>query len=160
MTASDLSDDVFRSRLQTVVAGMRYWIPSVADAARVEETETNEYWKITVTPRVAGACPLEMKLRADRRLDIRIGGETFKDLEMMPFEDFLPLADAVSEGRVRQRSWISPATGTVRDVETEVTFANGKVWCKSRSGSGRDDANKERDTAERRDRHFLPYRRT
>lgn len=160
MTASDISDDVFRSRLQTAVAGMRYWIPSIADAARVEESETNEYWRITVIPRVSGACPLELKLRVDRRLDITIGGETFKNIEMMPFEDFVPLADAVSEGRVRQRSWISPVTGTVRDVETMVTFANGKVWSKSRSGSGCDEASEPRDTGERRERHFLPYRRS
>jgi len=31
-----LPDDVFRSRLQATITALRYWAPSVADAARLE----------------------------------------------------------------------------------------------------------------------------
>ena len=158
MTSADISHDVYRSRLQTVVESLRYWIPSVADAARVEEMESPGYWKMIVTPRVSGACPFELLLRTDRRFDIMIGGETYEDLEMMPFEEFLPLAEAISQGRVLQRRWVSTATRALREVETLVTFAKGKVWSQSRIEKAVAD-HVPRDAAERQDRHFLPYRR-
>ena len=50
-----LPDDVFRSRLQSTITALRYWAPSIADAARLEETETSDYWKIIVAPRRAAA---------------------------------------------------------------------------------------------------------
>ena len=37
-----LPDDVFRSRLQTTITALRYWAPSVADAARLDEDETSD----------------------------------------------------------------------------------------------------------------------
>ena len=53
-----LPDDVFRSRLQSTITALRYWAPSVADAARLEEAETSDYWKIIVTPAVAERLPV------------------------------------------------------------------------------------------------------
>ena len=158
MTSADISHDVYRSRLQTVVESLRYWIPSVADAARVEELESPDYWRMTVSPHVTGACPFELLLRSDRRFDIQIGGEIHEDLEMMLFEDFLPLAEAITQGRVVQRRWVSTATGALREVETIVTFVSGNVWSQSRIEKAVADKI-PRQAAERRDRHFLPYRR-
>ncbi len=57
-----LPDDVFRSRLQATIMALRYWAPSIADAARLEDTETSDYWKIIVTPAMASACPFELIL--------------------------------------------------------------------------------------------------
>lgn len=158
MTTAEMSHDVYRSRLQTVVESLRYWIPSVADAARFEEMESPEYWKMSVNPRVAGACPIELLLRSDRRFDIIIGGEIYEDLEMIAFEDFLPLVEAVSQGRVLQRRWVSTATGALREVETIVTFANGKVWSRTRIEKAVADKI-PREATQRQDRHFLSYRR-
>ena len=31
-----LPDDVFRSRLQSTITALRYWAPSIADAARLQ----------------------------------------------------------------------------------------------------------------------------
>ena len=59
-----LPDDVFRSRLQTTITALRYWAPSIADAARIEEAETGDYWKIVVAPRLAQRLPV----RADPAL--------------------------------------------------------------------------------------------
>ncbi len=158
MTTADISHDVYRSRLQAVIESLRYWIPSVADAARVEELETPEFWKMIVTPRTAGGCPFELLLRSDRKFDIIIGGEIYEDLDMMPFEDFLPLVEAISQGRVVQRRWTSITTGALREVETIVTFANGSIWSRSRIEKAVADTI-PREAAERNDRHFLPYRR-
>lgn len=163
MSSLDLSHDVYRSRLQTVIESLRYWIPSIADAARVEETEAPEYWKMWVSPAVAGACPFELILRSDRRCDLVIAGEVYEDLAMLAFEDFLPLCEAIAQGRVIQRRWTSPATAALCDVETIVTFANSKTWTGSRAvnsrTSGPISAKVSREAAARHDRHFLAYRR-
>jgi hypothetical protein len=158
MSSAGQSEDTYRARLQAVIASLRYWIPSVADAARVEEMETADFWKMGVLPRVAGACPFELLLRSgDRRLDLAIAGEIYEDLDMLPFEDFQPLVEAISEGRVLQRSWISPVTAAPIDHETVVTFANGKVW---RGQRARGPASSEmREAGQVVERHFLPYRR-
>ena len=60
-----LPDDVFRARLQATITALQYWAPSIADAARLHESETGDYWKITVMPEVASACPFELTLHAE-----------------------------------------------------------------------------------------------
>ena len=50
-----IADDVFRSRLQSTITALRYWAPSIADAAHIEEAETGNYWKIIVAPTLAQA---------------------------------------------------------------------------------------------------------
>ena len=68
------------------------------------------------------------------------------------------MAEAISQGRVLQRRWVSAATRALREVETLVTFAKGKVWSQGRIEKAVADR-VPRDAAERQDRHFLPYRR-
>lgn len=157
MTAG-LSEDSSRSRLQRHIAGLRYWIPAVADAARIEEIETAELWRITSVPHTRGACPFELMLRSDGKYDIVICGEIYEDLEVDAFEDFQPLVEAIAKGRVIQRQWVSPATGAVSEVETIVLLANGKEWRQNRVAHP-GGVTCPRDLAEKRDRHFLPYQR-
>ena len=153
-----LPDDVFRSRLQATITALRYWAPSIADAARVEETEAGDYWKLIVTPMVPSACPFELILHADQRYDIAIADETYESRPIDSFDWFLPFAEAIAEGNVVQRHWISRLTGLERSVETLVTLPNGGIWCESRGANHRmptlDD-----DGTELRERRFLPYRR-
>jgi hypothetical protein len=151
------SEDVYHARLRAVIESLRYWMPSVADCARVEETEAAGYWKMGVTPRTQGACPFELIMRGDQRFDLMIGGETFEDLEI-PFEDVMPLVDSISAGRVVQRRWISVATAALRDVETIVTFDNGRTWTGSRSAKPV-PGHAHAQSCEKSDRVFLPYRR-
>ena len=153
-----LPDDVFRSRLQATITALRYWAPSIADAARVEETEAGDYWKLIVTPMVPSACPFELILHADQRYDIAIADETYESRPIDSFDWFLPFAEAIAEGNVVQRHWISRLTGLERSVETLVTLPNGGIWRESRGANHRmptlDD-----DGTELRERRFLPYRR-
>lgn len=153
-----LSDDVFRSRLQSTITGLRYWAPSIADAARLEETETSDYWRILVTPRVASACPFELILHADQHFDLSIAGETYEGRPIDTFEWFIPFADAVADGNVVQRRWISRVTGLEQSVETVVMLAGGAIW---REGNGelRRMPSLDDDGTELRERRFLPYRR-
>jgi hypothetical protein len=153
-----LPDDVFRSRLQSTITALRYWAPSVADAARLEETETSDYWKIIVTPAVASACPFELILHADQRYDLAIADETYESRPIESFDWFVPFATAIAEGSVVQRHWVSRLTGLERSVETLVTMSTGGIWCEGR-GTAQRMPTLEDDGTELRERRFLPYRR-
>jgi hypothetical protein len=156
--ADMLPDDVFRSRLHSTITALRYWAPSIADAAHIEEAETGYYWKIIVTPALAQACPFELILHFDQRYDLAIGEETYEALPIETFDVFLPFVEAVAGGRVVQRHWISRLTGMERSVETLVTLPGGGIW---REGRGEDHLmpSLDDDGTELRERRFLPYRR-
>jgi hypothetical protein len=153
-----LPDEVFRSRLQTTVTALRYWAPSIADTARLEQTETSDYWKIIVAPTVASACPFVLILHADQRYDIAVADEMYESRPIETFDWFVPFAEAVSEGNVVQRRWISRLTGLERSVETVVTLAGGGIWREARGGSARTPTLDD-DGTELRERRFLPYLR-
>jgi hypothetical protein len=150
-----LSDEAYRSRLRATIASIRYWAPQITDAAKVEESETPEYWKLAVTPHVPGACPFELILRADRHYGIVVGSETFEDLPIESFDGFLPLVEAIAAGRLIQRRWSSAATGLDEAIETIITLGNSAEW---RRGTGLDRLGEEAGLV-RRDHHYLPYRR-
>jgi len=153
-----LPDDVFRSRLQTTITVLRYWAPSIADAARVEEAESGNFWKIAVVPHFSKACPFELILHFDQRYDIAIAEETYESLPIETFDLFLPFVEAIAEGSVVQRHWISRLTGLERSVETLVTLASGGIWREAR-GVAQGMPSLEDDGTELRERRFLPYRR-
>jgi hypothetical protein len=153
-----LPDDVFRARLQTTITALRYWAPSIADAARLKESETGDYWKLAVTPEVPSGCPFELVLYGDQRYDLHIGGENYDSRPIESFEWFLPMAEAVADGRVVRRHWISRLTGLERAVETLVTLPNGGVWREAR-GEVHWTPTLDDDGTELRERRFLPYRR-
>ncbi|MDH4982040.1 hypothetical protein [Hyphomicrobium sp. D-2] len=153
-----LPDDVFRTRLQATITALRYWAPTVASTARVEETSSGDYWRLAITPITPSACPLELILHSDQHYDIFIAGETYEGRPIDSFDWFLPLAEAVAEGQVVQRQRISRLTGLQRSTETLVALANGEVWF-----DGRDTLHAappiEDDGTEIRERRFLPYHR-
>lgn len=154
-----LPDDVFRSRLQSTITALRYWAPSIVDAARVEETETSDFWRMLVSPTVASACPFELILHADQSYDVAIADETYEARPIESFDWFIPFASAVAEGHVVQRRWISRLTGLERSVETLVVLPNGGLWREGRGAEPYQTPPLEDDGTEVRERRFLPYRR-
>jgi len=153
-----LPDDVFRSRLQSTITALRYWAPSIADAAHVEEAETGSYWKMIVAPALAQACAFELILHFDQRYDLAIGDESYENLPLESFDVFLPFVEAVADGSVVQRRWISRLTGLERSVETLVTMGGGGIWREAR-GEPHLMPTLEDDGTELRERRFLAYRR-
>jgi hypothetical protein len=151
-------DDVFRSQLQTTVTSLRYWAPSIADAARMLEDETADYFKFAVTPLISAGCPFELILHINQKYDLAIAGETYEGRPMPSLDLFLPFVEAVAEGNVVQRHWISRLTGLQRSTETIVTLANGYLWRETRS-RGDEAPSLVDDSLEVRERRFLPYRR-
>jgi len=153
-----LPDDVFRSRLQATITALRYWAPSIADAAHVEETETGDFWRLSIAPTVASACPFSVVLYADQRYDVSIAGESYEGRPIETFDWFLPLAEAVADGRVIQRQRVSRLTGLERSMETLVALQNGEVWSEGR-GAFQRMPSLDDDGTELHERRFLPYRR-
>lgn len=77
----------------------------------------------------------------------------------MPSLDlFLPFVEAIAEGNVVHRRWISRLTGLKHSTETLVTLANGYLWRETR-GPVDETPSLVDDGAELRERRFLPYRR-
>ncbi|MFN3625851.1 MAG: hypothetical protein ACK4TP_17550 [Hyphomicrobium sp.] len=154
-----LPDDIFRSRLQSTITALRYWAPSIADAARLDETEASDYWRLTVKPKVASACPFELILHADQRYDLSVADETYENRPIETFEWMVPFANAVADGEVVQRHWISRLTGLERSVETVVMLGDGGIWREGRGTVQHWMPTLDDDGAELRERRFLPYRR-
>ena len=109
------------------------------------------------SPKWRAACPVEIVLRGDQKLDITIGPETYEDHPLASLDHIQPLLEAVVDGRVVTRTERSAATGVVRGVTTVVTFSDGRVVEMSRSATAA--ATGPALEAETRDRHYLPYRR-
>ncbi len=94
----------------------------------------------------------------DQRYDIAVGDESYESLPIESFDVFLPFAEAIAEGNVVQRRWISRLTGLERSVETLVTLAGGGIWREAR-GEAHGTPSLEDDGTELRERRFLAYRR-
>jgi hypothetical protein len=153
-----LPDDIFRSRLQSTITALRYWAPSIADAARLEETENGDYWRIIVAPKVASACSFELILHSDQRYDLSVAEESYEGRPLEAFDWCIPFANAVADGNVVQRHWISRLTGLERLVETVVMLPSGAIW-REGNGASYQMPTLDDDGTELRERRFLPYRR-
>lgn len=151
-------DDRYRAQLQAAIAALRYWVPTISDAAHVTQSDGGAYWSLAAEPDVGGACPFELVLRTDGKHDIMIAGESYEDLPTDDLDLFVPLACAIARGDVTRRITATAATGTPFMIETIVHLDGGKEWRKSRSllppgpSPAVDDALVD-------DRAFLPYRR-
>lgn len=138
------------SSVQATIEQLRYWAPSIKDVARVDEYSGDGHWSLVITPHVASACPVAITLKDSGRFDLALAGETYLDRSLGGLDQIVTLLERIIEGAVVQRHWTSTATGTPQCVETVVALDPDLIW---RDGPEPDGG------AERRDRHFLPYRR-
>ena len=145
-----IQDDVYRHTLQGTIEGLRYWVPSIADVAHISEDGGPDFWHLQVAPKSTGGCSFEMLLRHDQHYDLVLADQSYEFLPVPSLAIFMPLAEAIIEGRVVQRRWSSTQTGALRAVETLIKLGDGSIW---REGSQPDEG------CESRDHHFLPYRR-
>lgn len=152
-----LSPDTYRARFDATIASLRAWTGFIADVARIEVSEGDASWRLMLVPHALQACPVELVLRRDQLYDISIATETHEDQPIESMDAFLPLLEAISDGRILIRTRASQATGLVRAVETIVTLANGDRWQRVRLSR----AGQRHGTAETvaQDRHFASYRR-
>lgn len=151
-----LSDDVFRTRLEATIASLRYWVPTIADTAKVSETSGDGWWRLSIAPKLKTACPFTLMLRGDQMCDLVVAGETFEDRPITALELFVPLATAIAEGRVVRRETLASASGRLIAVETIIALPGGQSWREVRPIPG---PHPGEDDVVTRDQHFLPYRR-
>lgn len=154
-----LSDDVFRAHLQSTTADLARWAESVRDVAAVSVAEGPGFWKLTASPHTWGACPFELLLRTDQKLDITLARETYEDRPVPPLDSLPALVRAIGEGRVIERHWRSLDTGALAVVETIVTPAMGEPWRDHRLLTCDRHAAAPGPRLAMLDRHFLPFRR-
>lgn len=123
-----LADDAFRAQLRRTLMQLRSWAGTLRDAARVEESEADTFFRLGVTPVADTACAFELILHQDQHFDLAVGPEVY---ERIPIEDlalFPPLAEAIADGRVTTRTWVSRNTGAVRSVETIIHLPDDLQW--------------------------------
>ena len=70
-------DDFKTFKLEATVEQVRYWVPQIADVARVSESHGPDFWKIVIEPYMPNACAVEMTVRDDEQFDAVLGGETY-----------------------------------------------------------------------------------
>lgn len=151
-------DDRYRAKLQAAIAALRYWVPTISDAAHVTQSDGGAYWSLAAEPNVPGACPFELVLRTDGKHDIMIAGETYEDLPTDDLDLFVPLACAIARGNVIRRMTATAATGMPVMIETIVKLDGGNAWRNSRNLLAPGDPSATAD-ALIEDRRFLPYKR-
>lgn len=151
-------DDRYRARLQAAIASLRYWVPTISDAAHITQSDGGTYWSLSAEPHISGACPFELVLRDDGRHDIMIAGESYEDLPTEDLDVFVPLACAIARGDVTRRITSTSATGIPISVETIIQLDGAKNWHKSRALLPPGQRLESGDAVVS-DRRFLPYRR-
>ncbi len=158
MPPDDTFDHSHSVKLQQLIASLRAWTGFVADVARVEVSDIGSAWRVSLQPKAANACPLEILLDASRvKCDLRIAAETYRDWPLPSLDLVLPLIEAVAEGRVVTRHTTSAVTGLPLSVATLIKLADGRVLETSlENGAVKEVASA---AIERRDTHYLPYRR-
>jgi hypothetical protein len=153
-----LSDDVYRTRLAATYAMLKAAAAPFADIALIDSAATPDFARLSLIPNAAGACAVEIMLRADQLYDISLATEFYEDCPVTTFDLFEPLILAVTRGDVLQRRHLSAATGAERGIETIVSLPGGVVWTKGHVHSDVAAAIADERTLFQ-DRRFVPYRR-
>lgn len=139
------------SSIEVTIEQIRYWVPTINDVASMVEAREGHSWLLSIEPHLAAACPVAIALRQDGRFDMSLAGETYEDCTLQSLDQLVLLLERIVDGDVIQRRWVSAATGLAQGIETFVRLGPGITW---RNGPEPDGG------VERRDRHFLPYRRS
>lgn len=151
-------DDVFRSRLRETIETLEAWAAGHRDVAQIDIAATPAYWKLTVLPATAGACPFELLLRADQRFNTIVGDEIYEDKPIDTFEFFPMMVRAIATGNVERIEVMNAMTGAVDTIEMRLTLEDGWAWIGERRVGPR-IARRQDVAEERRVFPFLPYRR-
>ncbi|MDX2259745.1 MAG: hypothetical protein NW205_12635 [Hyphomicrobiaceae bacterium] len=151
-----LSDDAYRSQRAATITALRYWLPTIADVAGIEEEEGPGFWRVAVTPLTPGACPFEFMLHETKRYALAVGGRVFEDEPVTSLESFPHLLAAIADGRIDVEHETSALTGATVAMTTAIRPHDRPVWLRREIMTATADAPGETVT---RTRRYLPYRR-
>ncbi len=149
-----MPNDIFQRGFDRTVGDIRTWALQRKCQAQFDEETTPTYWRASIQPAVAGACAAELILYRDQRFDVTIGSETYEGRRIENLGVFVPLLDAIAEGRAVTRRWTSQATGRGAVIETIVTLSHGAQWSDRRDLAA---VAAQAGTQQKRDRYYVPY---
>jgi hypothetical protein len=152
-----LTTNAFGRAFDQTVADLRSLLAAQADCAAIEQEETVNYWRVRVKPVAVTACPFELILYRNRRFDLTIGPETYKNRVFDDLGLFRRLIEAIVAGQVVTRTWVSVATGSVPELETRVRLVDDVDWKITRKTALADVI--PADAVEWHDHYYVPYRR-
>lgn len=152
-----LPDDVFRDRLEETLVGLEAWANETRDCAVIDIAASPRYWRMSVTPHMAGACSFELVVKADQTFDLRLDREIYENEPVNRFDFFPRLAAAIAAGHVERIETLSALTGALIEIEMRVELADDWDWTGRRRVA---PSLHTGDLLEERHSHrFLPYRR-
>ena len=150
-----LAEDIFRTRLHETIRTLRAWCQDLKSVADVNQSETDDFWGLSLRPHVATACSLELILYRAQRFDITIGTETYENRSVDEMAILPQMLASIAGGRAITRIWSTQGTGLLHSIETIVPF-DGRVW---QAGTEMAlAAHIRRDACLATDRHYAPYR--
>lgn len=153
-----LPDDVFRERLEQTLVDLEAWAEETRSNADITITASDRYWRMTVFPFLAGACPFELLLNASQTFDLSLDGEIYENRPVERFDFFIRLAQAIAAGRVERIETRNSLTGLLIAIAMRVEIAPDWRWMGSRRIL-KHDLNLLTADEERQTRRFLPYSR-
>ncbi|NJO24018.1 MAG: hypothetical protein HC868_15205 [Sphingomonadales bacterium] len=128
-----LQDDAFRAGLRSAIGQIKANLARLASVARIDETETNLYWRIAVEPHAENACSFELIVHLERQsFDIVIGPESYESCSIDGAALLPAMVEAIVNGDVTTRRWYSANTGAPHSVDTIVHLPDGSDWQRSR----------------------------
>ena len=152
------SDDQFRLAFDAAIARLAAWADTYSDSATVQTESVGQYWRLSLAPQAANACPVEVILHRDTQsFDIQLGSETYECNRIEAFEIFDQILAAVVDGRVVTRHLASANSGAVVAIETGVSLTDTADWNRRRTTEI--GANRMPEDVLVRERQWLAYRR-
>ena len=153
-----IPDDTYRDRLAATIGALSDWAQSVKDAAHVDITNSDAFWKLRVEPRAPGACPFELLFDGHQQFSLALADEIYENRPVDRFDFFLMLVRAIERGGVERIESRNALTDALAAIEMKVELGDGWAWVGERRVGSRaalkSDGGKVHRTA-----RFLPYRR-
>jgi hypothetical protein len=150
--------DLFPPKLAAAIRQLAACASGLRPDALVDIEQVPGCWRLSITPKVSQACPLELLLLADQKFDLSVGGELYEDQPLTDLDLFPKLVVAVANGDVITRRWASPVTGLAHSVETIIGAEQVPLWRGEQINAFAADS-LTREASLRRDRRYVPYHR-
>ena len=150
-------DDKFQRRLRDIAARFHDWSLGYENHAHFTVEDVNGYWQFSAIPVSDTACPFEILIHPNDKVDFLIGAQAYEERTLEPLELVLSLVKAIAVGHVVTRTWRSTNTGAMIKIETIIRLDENSTWCDS------DVINHSFNTDAvpmlKFDRYYLPYQR-
>jgi hypothetical protein len=118
------SDDTFRRAFEAATARLSAWAEAQRDAADVDCEAAGDFWRLSLAPHAAKACPVELILhRQTQTFDLQVGRETWEGEAIADLGIFETLLQAIVDGQVVSRRLRSAATDA--PLGTYLTIGTG-----------------------------------